>query len=455
MKKIIILVVIVAVIAGLWWWASSRGSVLEEEGKTAKAKPGKVELPITASGDARERQRVEIKAEASGTVIEIAVKEGEVVQPEQLLLRIDEEEEMRNVEKAQAALDQAEESVEIARISHEQAQQDQTTNVELAEAAVDNAQARFDFAEFEFERFKKLETDDHSSRIELEQKKTQFLTAKADLERARVDLLRTKDAGPRNVRRTTREISLAEARLRNAQYVLSDAQRRLRKTKVCNNYPSACRVVRIHVSEGQVISSAISVVGAGTPVMELADISVMEVEAQVDESNVDEVVQMMTEGQEKRQAGQPTSAPADGEPGLRYRDEVQVTFDALPREVFYGRIVEIAQKPMNLAQIITYPIRVRLYEDPRIESVRLGMQGTVEFTPVFEEGLCVPYEAIERRGRDRYVVKLPNPDDPRGDPVEREVKVGLTDGSKVIVREGLDPDEEFYVKLPTRIRSDK
>ena len=40
----------------------------------------------------------------------------------------------------------------------------------------------------------------------------------------------------------------------------------------------------------------------------------------------------------------------------------------------------------------------------------------------------------------------------RGEPIDREVKVGLTDGSKVIVREGLDIHDEFYVKLPTRIR---
>jgi hypothetical protein len=47
---------------------------------------------------------------------------------------------------------------------------------------------------------------------------------------------------------------------------------------------------------------------------------------------------------------------------------------------------------------------------------------------------------------------MPNPDDPRSEPIHREVEVGLTDGSKVIIRSGLEPDEEFYVKLPTRIR---
>lgn len=451
MKKAIILIVVIVIVVGLWYWGSTRASLLEEEGKLATAGWGQIEVPISASGEARERQRVEIKAEASGTIIEIPVDEGDIVQPDELLLRIDKEEEQKNVEKAKAVVDQATESLAIAQIAREQAVEDKTFNVELAQAAVDLAEARFGFAKFEYDRFKELAGDDHSSKVELERKNTEYLTAKAERARAKVERRRAEDAGPRNVRRAEREVELAKARLSNAKFTHEDAERRLRKTKVCNNYPAPCRVVRIFVSEGQVVSSAISVVGAGTPVMELADISQMEVLAQVDESDVDQVVRMKARGEEQRQAGNPTSAPADGQE-LTYRDEVRVKFDALPRQVFHGRIVEIAQKPRSLAQIITYDVRVRLYDDPRLQSVRLGMQGTVEFAPVTEEGLCVPYEAVHKVGRERYEVKMPNPDDPRSEPIHREVEVGLTDGSKVIIRSGLEPDEEFYVKLPTRIR---
>ncbi|HUU84380.1 MAG TPA: biotin/lipoyl-binding protein [Phycisphaerae bacterium] len=451
MKKILVLIVIVVVVGGLWYWGSTRRSLLEEEGTLARVKWGDIKVPISASGEARERQRVEIKAEASGTIIDIPVEEGDIVQPNQLLMKIDEEEEARNVDKAQAAVDQASESLAIAQIANEQAIEDETFNVELAQAAYNLAKARFEFAEFEYDRVKGLEADDHSSQTELQRKKTESLTAKADLARYDVELRRAKDAGPRNVRRTAREIELAKARQRNAEHMLHDAERRLRKTKVLNNYPSACRVVRIFVSEGQVISSAISVVGAGTPVMELADISVMEVEAQVDESDVDQVVRMMTEGHKQRDAGTPSTATSDAE-SLRYRDEVFVRFDALPREVFRGQIIDIAQKPRILAQIVTYDVRVRLYDNPGLESVRLGMQGTVEFAPVSEEGLCVPYECIHRKERDRYVVKMPDPDDPLGAELERDVVVGLTDGRKVVIQSGLEEDEEVYVKPPTRIR---
>ena len=185
--------------------------------------------------------------------------------------------------------------------------------------------------------------------------------------------------------------------------------------------------------------------------MELADISQMEVLAQVDESDVDQVVRMKARGEKQRAAGNPTSAP-DDQDAPRYRDEVKVRFDALPRQLFRGKIMDIAQKPRMMAQIITYDVRIRLYDDPRIDSVRLGMQGTVDFAPVSEEGLCVDYTAVHKVGRDQYVVKMPDPDDPRAEPTDREVEVGLTDGRNVIIRSGLDEGEQVYVKLPTRIR---
>jgi len=454
MKKILVLIVVVVVIVGLWWWGSTRGSLLEEEGKLAAARPGRVALPISASGEAREFQRVEIKVEASGTVVEIPVKEGDIVEPGQLLLRIDQEEEQRNVDRAQASVDQAKESLAIAQIAYEQAAEDETLNVELARAAFDLAQARVEYAEFEYNHYKSLDEKGVSNPIEMWQKLTSFKTSKAELAQARVELKRAEDAGPRTVRSTGREVELAKHRLEAAKFALSDAQRRLRKTKVANNYPKPCRVVRIYVSQGQVVSSAITVVGGGTPLMELADISAMEVEAQVDESDVDEVVRMLAEGHEQRESGTPTTAPGeDGE--LRYRDEVEVKFDALPEKTFRGRIMDVAHKPRNVAQIITYDVRIRLYDHPEMSSVRLGMQGTVDFAPVSEEGLCVPYEAVERQERGRYLVRMPDPADPRGEPLERQVQTGLTDGKKVIIREGLEPGEEVYTKLPTRIEREE
>ena len=48
-------------------------------------------------------------------------------------------------------------------------------------------------------------------------------------------------------------------------------------------------------------------------------------------------------------------------------------------------------------------------------------------------------------------VKMPDPDNPRGEPIDRPVEVGLTDGEWVVIRDGLSEEDRFYIKLPQRI----
>jgi|GEM_PF-6281082 len=471
MKKLVILIVIVAVIGGLWYWATKGTSILEEEGKLAKAEWGRVEVPISASGEARERQRVEIKAEASGSIIEIPVEEGDIVEPDQLLIRLDTEEEQRNVDRAQAASDQALEDVALAEVTHRQAVADAPFNISNAETAVDIAQAAYELAESEYEYYTGFSEDGIGNERELLRARVEYLRAKAQLRKAKNDLEWIKDKSPRAIEQAYHQLEASKHRQSSTEAVLRDAERRLRNTEVKNNYKSPCRVVRIYVSEGHIVSSAISVVGGGTPLMELADVTAMEVEARVDEADIDTVVRMLADGRSQREGLMPIGDQDKGEgegedegegegededaQATRYRDEVEVTFDALPKFVFTGRIVEIAQKPVTVAQIITFDVRIRLYDSPDIASIRLGMQGTVEFSPAFEEGLCVSYEAVHKIDRDHYVVKMPDPEDPRGEPIDRDVEVGLTDGTKVIIHSGIEEDEEFYVKLPVRIRRDE
>lgn len=502
MKKIIILIIILAVLGGLWYWGTTGGGILEDDGTLATGSFGRVELPISASGEARERQRIEIKAEASGAIIEIAVEEGDVVQPDQLLIRLDTEEEQRNVDRTQAALDQAQADLRAAELAYDQTVEDQPRTVEQLQVALEMAQAQHDHAEGEWEHYKEASEGVYNPR-ELSLIRLNYIREQGRLKDAQRELKAAIDDGPRLIEAKKRQWEAAQARLKQTEFSLGDAQRRLRKTEIRNNYKSPCRVVRIHVSEGQVVSSATTVIG-GNVLMELADVTAMEVEARVDEADIDKVVQMMADGRTQREAalaaagsaagmgeagpahgndgtngrGDPRGDPAgDDEPAgdrphltstpaapqevaddRRFRDEVDVRFDALSGRTFRGRIIEIAQKPITVSQIITFEVRVRLYEHPEIESIRLGMQGTVDFPPVFEEGFCVPYEAVHRihdKNKDRFVVKVPDPADPRGEPLDRLVEVGLTDGSRVVVRSGLAEGEQFYTKLPRRVRREE
>lgn len=490
MKTLIIAVIIVLALAGLWYYTANQSSLFEQEGKTARGKRGVVEVPVTASGEAIERQRIEIKAEASGTVMEVLVDEGDLVQPGQPLLRLDEEQENRNLEIAKASEFQSQQNLDISKLAFEQAKTDKDLNIQQAETQRDIAQAEYDYALAEYKIYEKLSHEAQTNNREFLRAKSAMLQAQGTLAMREKDLEKIKLDGPRNILWKESELKLAESRLKSAELNRKDAEKRLRDTTVKNNYPSACRVVRIYVSKGYVVNSAIGIVGGGTPLMELADTSAVEVLARVDESDIDKVQRMLIEGRAERDADpekakarlKPTATfgasvegaaepeavegldqPAEKEQAGHespltfdewqptFSDEVLVTFDALTRESFTGRIMEISQKPVTVSQIITYEVRLRLDEQPNLLRVRLGMQGNANFAPLRQEGLCIPYEAVSKMGR-RYVVRLPDPKNPRGEPIEHEVEVGLTDGEKVVILSGLDEQTEFYIKLPVRIQ---
>ena len=82
MKNVIITILaIVAVVAGYVALSSKLRMPLSMlEGKTATIQRGDLTLPINATGEVRPARRVEIKAEASGEVIEIAKQAGDRVE---------------------------------------------------------------------------------------------------------------------------------------------------------------------------------------------------------------------------------------------------------------------------------------------------------------------------------------------------------------------------------------
>ena len=68
-------------------------------GKTESIHRGDLTLPINATGEIRPSRRVEIKSEASGEVIEITKQAGDRVKAGELLIRLQRDDEERNVNR--------------------------------------------------------------------------------------------------------------------------------------------------------------------------------------------------------------------------------------------------------------------------------------------------------------------------------------------------------------------
>lgn len=189
---------------------------------------------VTASGVIQPKRKVDISADISGRVIELAVEEGQWVDRGDLLLRIDPTAYEANVRRAEAAVAQAQAQASLARATWLKAQNDRTRAEQLARG------------------------EDLISPADLDQARTQASVAQAQHEAARYGV-------------------------QQAQAMLSEAREALRKTVIVA--PMSGRVTRLNIDEGET-----AIVGTmnnpGSLLLTVADLSEMEARVQVDETDV-------------------------------------------------------------------------------------------------------------------------------------------------------------------------
>ncbi|UCG32732.1 MAG: biotin/lipoyl-binding protein [Phycisphaerales bacterium] len=442
-KGIITLVVIAAVVGGLVMVGRGRGSLFEQEGVLVEAKPDRIEIPISASGISAASRRVQIKSKASGTLLKLLVHEGDRVKEGQLMIQLEKIDEQRNVDRAQAEVDRLKATVAEAETAYRQTKRDVPLNLDIAKANLEAVTADRKNAKFTYDRIKGLHEKGEETEQALITAESSYLRAEANVSRLQAEVERA-EQGELDIERASNQLKQTQASLVAAEQALADAQQRLKETDIFS--PIDGLVVKRFVDVGAIISSATITVTGGTPLLELADTSEIILEAKVDEADIDQVSELHRQGLALGDPPPERLLPTEPE----RPDEVFVEFEGLHDCRFVGRITEIAQEPEDRANIITYDVRIVLYASEDLRRVRLGMQGTADFQSEQAEGVCVPYEAVVRQTEDRYVVWVPEMKEGRKEAVEREVKVGLSDGVQVIILEGVSEGDEVYKKKPIR-----
>jgi len=169
------------------------------------------------------------------------------------------------------------------------------------------------------------------------------------------------------------------------------------------------------VEEGTLIPAGTAALAQGTTIVTLADVSEMYVMANVDEVDVAPI-----------KVGMPA----------------EITLDALPNKTLRGKVVKIFPKGIKTQNVVQFPVRVKVLD--LLPQLRPEMTADVTIV-VAEKKNClqVPDAAIDRsEGRTRVQV-LPSPN---AEPVEREVKVGVTNWDQTEILSGLKEGE--VVVLP-------
>lgn len=201
---------------------------------------------VSASGKIYPVEEVKISSDVSGEIIELNVKEGDMVQKGQLLARIQAESYLAYVEQSEANLNNA--KANTANLE---------SRLKQLEAQLNNAQSNYN-------RVKGLYDKKIMSKSDFEQAETSFKAAKAEYEAG-------KDA-----------IKASNYTSKSVAASIKDAKNNLNKTAIYA--PMSGIVSLLNVKKGEKVVGTLQM--TGTEMMRIADFGQMEVRVDVSESEI-------------------------------------------------------------------------------------------------------------------------------------------------------------------------
>jgi HlyD family secretion protein len=288
---------------------------------TAKVETANLVSKVSANGKIEAKRKVDISANVMGQIVNLAVREGDKVKKGDFLLQID---------KAQLAASAAGAAASLEALFADR---------ESARASLDNAKRNFDRAKANFD---------------------QGIAPKADFDVAETSLASAQA-----------NLSAAEKRIEQARAGLAGARDSLSKTTIAA--PIAGIVTALPVEEGEV-----AVIGtmnnAGTKLMTVSDMSVVEAVMEVDETDV---------------------------PNVQLGQKATITIDAFPNRTFTGTVTEVGSSPIQTAaggagEAVNFEVKIQL-DDPS-EDIRPGFSCSADIvTATRDKVTAVPLAALVMR----------------------------------------------------------
>jgi HlyD family secretion protein len=400
--------IVVGIVAGLTLAGVVAASVTRDIRRRVSVQTQKVERRdlvslVSASGEVRPKRFVNVSSDVSGRIVRLQVKEGDRVKAGQTLARIDSTRFEADTKQAQAGLE--------------------ATRAELA-----RAQADLEVSRLAFDRTQRMRAEQLVSEQEFDQAEAEF---------------KMKTAGVEALRR----------RIAQQDAVLESSRDLLVKSTVAS--PMDGVVTSLQKEEGETVIGAQSF--QPTVIMTVADLSVMEVEILVDETDIRSVA-----------LGQPAEVRVDALQDLKIMGEVtEIGASAVPRGATVAGQTTSSGSTANQAK--DFKVTVTLADPPA--SLRPGLNATADITTARKSGvLAAPIQAVVVRELDEKG-KVIDPDAapeeeegtpsalniPRAKGVEREgvfvvagkqarfkpVKTGIVGETEIEIVEGLAEGEQI------------
>lgn len=311
---------------------------------TEKAAERDITETVTANGKVKPHLEVKITAEVSGEIVDLPVKEGDVVKKGQLLCKI-----RPDVLKSEYERSVASYNTQKATLGN-------------AKQMLAQAQATYDNQASIYKRDEELYKNKVITTAELEAAKASYLGAKAALEAAKQNVVG------------------ANFGLAQSSSSVEESQANLDKTSIFS--PIDGVISKLSVEKGDRVLGTIQM--AGTDIMTVSDLSKMDVNVDVNENDINRIA-----------LGDSANIDIDAFMGKKFKGAVS--------EI--GSSANVVGT--NADQVTNFTVKVRINPESYANLVvktaanpspfRPGLTGTVDITTSHVHGLAVPIQSVTTR----------------------------------------------------------
>jgi HlyD family secretion protein len=297
---------------------------------------------------------------------------------------------------AQAA-EAAESAYQAALASYRNAQERQRTLENNLQAQLAQAEARQRQAMASLQSARTNSIEVGATARELQQ-------AREDIRQAEAAVVRAK-ANRRQVDVARNELRAADAAIIRSRVERDNAKVQLDSTTVVS--PRDGVVIQKYLEEGTIIPPGTSVFSEGTSIVQIADVSKMYVEVQVDEADIAEV-----------KVGQ----------------HVNVRLESTPQFPLKGTVSRVNPGAVSANGVTQVKVRVEVEGSEKVKLMP-GLNASCEFIQrETKDVLMIPAQAVKREEGKTLVEIMPEPNKP----MMKEIEIGINGNGMIEIKSGLN-----------------
>jgi HlyD family secretion protein len=312
-------IAVVAILAVVVWASIVRKDKNLVRVTTVKVAKVPLVATVSCNGRVQAKTKVDISSQVMGQIVTLAVREGDVVKKGDLLLQIDKVQYDANAQATQAGLDALFAQRDADKFAREQAERDLVRTTKNFKASIESEQNL------------------QKAQLALDSAKANVVADERRIEQARQNLLANKDS--------------------------------LKKTTIVSPIDGVVTAKPVEQGENAIVGTMNN---PGTVLLTVSDMSVVEGEMEVDETDV---------------------------PHVKLRQKATLSFDAYPDKKFDGVVTEIGGSPITKSALgtdssaVNFKVKVQVTNPP--ENIRPGfsVSGKIE-TDRREATLAIPVPAL-------------------------------------------------------------